>query len=201
MKPIVAFLSGQTKAIPAVIAALAFVGIAFLPPIFGQHHGPTVNEKGKIQVGKAEETKNANAKMKEGDGKEKAKNYHQEEKNERLEIRSLHATRDGRLIVGGKHLLLVWREGRLASIEGFPGEGVKGMASTPEGVIFVASKSGLHRFDEKHWSQLHDQEGEAVAVNADGTLFFAGKKSGLLQSKDGGKSWQAVEVTALPSKP
>lgn len=192
MKSILSFCANQTKVILAVLGALFFVGIAFLPTLLGQYEKPTLDEKGKIKVEKAKDSEGK--KMEREESTEKKP---KEEKAEEFEIRSLHATADGRLFLGGKHSLQVLREGQVEAIDGFPGEGVKGVASNAEGVLFVASKAGLHRLDGATWVRVHEAEGEAVAVGSDGTVFFAPKKMGLLRSKDNGSSWEVVELPGL----
>ena len=195
MNALFSFCSNHAKVVPALLGALFFVGIAFLPTLFGQYGKPTLDEKGKIKVEKA---KDDSGKMKKGADEQKSMDHDKEERAKSLEIRSLHVTADGRLFVGGKHSLQILRDGKLETVEGFPGEGVKAVASTTEGVILVASKAGLHQYDGRTWLKLHESEGEAVAVAGEGIIFFAPKKMGLLQSLDGGKTWLEV---ALPTPP
>jgi hypothetical protein len=184
MKILASIFSNHAKAIPAVLGALVFVGLAFLPALFGEYGQPTLDEKGKIKV---EKPKNGSSEeMKDKDKKE-----------EGLEIKSLFVAADGGLYIGGKHSFHVLQGGDLQEISSFPGRDIKGVAGGPDGMILVASKSGLHQYQGEKWSQLHEAEGEAVAVAEGGTIFFAPKKMGLLQSTDGGKTWQAVELPGI----
>ncbi len=185
VKMLTTFLSNHAKAIPAILGAVVFVGIAFLPMIFGQYEKPTLDAKGKIKVEKTTDAKSLD------------KDHADKKKDDVVEIKALHATADGVVLVGGKNSFHQIQNGGLVAIESFPGRDIKGIASSGRDVIFVASKSGLHRYDGKAWTALHDSEGEAVTLAADGTLFFAPKKMGLLQSKDNGKTWTAVELPGL----
>lgn len=169
------------KVVPAVLAALAFVGLAFLPTVMGLGEAPTVTGEGKIKMNKPKE---------HGDKMS-------EKGAEGVEVKALFVGADGTVFVGGKEGLYILEDGALTEVADFPGREVKGMTGCEDGMLLVASKGGLHRLENEKWTALHTAEGEDVAIDGEGAILFAPKKMGLLRSADGGKTWTAVEVAGL----
>lgn len=88
---------------------------------------------------------------------------------------------------------------QVTAVVGIPPGEIRLLTATPAGVVALA-RGGLYRQDRNGWQLLLRGDIQGLSVGQDGTLTAALRDRGLLQSTDGGASWQTIALPApLPA--
>ncbi len=158
------------KATVCLAGCLLFVGLAFAPAWFAGGAPPVVDAEGKIK---------AEGKMNHHEHDEHGSSY--------LEIKML-AAGDGGLWLGSKEGLYWVPAGSTPRGEPALRSEIRAMTQSEVGWL-AAGKTGLHRLRDGEWQLLYEGDLHAVTMAGD-IIWIGGKKVGVLESRDGGATWQ-----------
>ncbi|HRP96840.1 MAG TPA: hypothetical protein PL143_11350 [Rhodocyclaceae bacterium] len=118
-----------------------------------------------------------------------------------IELRTALVAADGSTWLGVKGGLVRAEGGRSEVVETLAGEEVRGLAESPAGLL-VATKKGIWLGTGEDWRRVLDGEGWSVGSAGGERLQAVLKDRGLLESTDGGLTWQpAAAMAALAALP
>lgn len=118
-----------------------------------------------------------------------------------VELRTSLVARDGSTWLGVKGGLVHAHDGRSRVVELFSGEEVRGLAESAAGIL-VATKKGIWLGDGESWQPVLAGESWSVGGGSSGPVQAVIKDRGLLESADGGRTWQpAAAMAALAALP
>lgn len=118
-----------------------------------------------------------------------------------VELRTALVARDGSTWLGVKGGLVHALDTQSRVVDVFSGEEVRGLAESAAGIL-VATKKGIWLGDGKSWQRVLAGESWSVSGGASGPVQAVLKDRGLVESADGGRTWQpAPAMTALAALP